>query len=136
MSGIILFYFISFIITLTKSDFAEILEAFVNETPDGFTVTEMIKNGETCHCRVPSVPASSSSSSIPFFTIPFLSSASAVNPTTAGTTAAQTTTATTRTSSASAGTTSAPTTTTAGATTASPPGATSAASAVFAGSVG
>merc|ERR1712042_52750 len=40
--------------------FAEQLAVFVNETPNGFTVSKMVKNGQNCHCRV---PASSSSSS-------------------------------------------------------------------------
>merc|ERR1712083_597350 len=57
--------------------FAEQLAVFVTETPNGFTVSKMVKNGQNCHCRVPaSVPASSSSSSS--------SSSSQLTPTTGG----------------------------------------------------
>merc|ERR1712042_356055 len=55
--------------------FAEQLAVFVNETPNGFTVSKMVKNGQNCHCRV---PASSSSG---FFSS---SSSSQLAPTTAG----------------------------------------------------
>merc|ERR1712029_577259 len=43
--------------------FAEQLAVFVNETPNGFTVSKMVKNGQNCHCRVPASSSSSSSSS-------------------------------------------------------------------------
>merc|ERR1711915_28510 len=43
--------------------FAEQLAVFVNETPIGFTVSKMVKNGQNCHCRVPASSSSSSSSS-------------------------------------------------------------------------
>merc|ERR1719402_1754661 len=33
--------------------FAQKLAQFKRETPDGFTVTPMVENGQTCHCRVP-----------------------------------------------------------------------------------
>merc|ERR1711872_1025009 len=56
--------------------FAEQLAVFVNETPNGFTVSKLVKNGQNCHCRV---PASSSSSG--FFSS---SSSSQLAPTTAG----------------------------------------------------
>merc|ERR1712042_261919 len=55
--------------------FAEQLAVFVNETPNGFTVSKMVKNGQNCHCRVPS------SSSSGFFSS---SSSSQLAPTTAG----------------------------------------------------
>merc|ERR1711872_896540 len=55
--------------------FAEQLAVFVNETPNGFTVSKLVKNGQNCHCRV---PASSSSG---FFSS---SSSSQLAPTTAG----------------------------------------------------
>merc|ERR1712142_710134 len=55
--------------------FAEQLAVFVNETPNGFAVSKMVKNGQNCHCRV---PASSSSG---FFSS---SSSSQLAPTTAG----------------------------------------------------
>merc|ERR1712189_58302 len=59
--------------------FAEQLAVFVNETPNGFTVSKMVKNGQNCHCRVPASSSSSSSSS------GFLSSSSSqLAPTTAG----------------------------------------------------
>merc|ERR1712098_850274 len=59
--------------------FAEQLAVFVNETPNGFTVSKMVKNGQNCHCRVPASSSSSSSSS------GFSSSSSSqLAPTTAG----------------------------------------------------
>merc|ERR1712126_564961 len=33
--------------------FAEKLAVFIGETPAGYTVTQMVKDGENCHCRVP-----------------------------------------------------------------------------------
>merc|ERR1712098_133821 len=60
--------------------FAEQLAVFVNETPNGFTVSKMVKNGQNCHCRVPASSSSSSSSS-GFFSS---SSSSKLAPTTAG----------------------------------------------------
>merc|ERR1711872_487704 len=60
--------------------FAEQLAVFVNETPNGFTVSKMVKNGQNCHCRVPASSSSSSSSS-GFFSS---SSSSQLAPTTAG----------------------------------------------------
>merc|ERR1712042_8761 len=60
--------------------FAEQLAVFVNETPNGFAVSKMVKNGQNCHCRVPASSSSSSSSS-GFFSS---SSSSQLAPTTAG----------------------------------------------------
>merc|ERR1712042_218650 len=45
--------------------FAEQLAVFVNETPNGFTVSKMVKNGQNCHCRVPASSSSSSSQLAP-----------------------------------------------------------------------
>merc|ERR1712198_527379 len=45
--------------------FAEQLAVFVNETPNGFTVSRMVKNGQNCHCRVPASSSSSSSQLAP-----------------------------------------------------------------------
>merc|ERR1712168_151425 len=33
--------------------FAEKLAVFIGDTPAGYTVTQMVKDGENCHCRVP-----------------------------------------------------------------------------------
>merc|ERR1711872_818622 len=43
--------------------FSEKLAVFVGETPNGYTVTQMIRDGQNCHCRVPASSSSSSSSS-------------------------------------------------------------------------
>merc|ERR1712212_527596 len=42
--------------------FAEKLAVFIGDTPTGYTVSQMVKNGENCHCRVPGSSSSSSSS--------------------------------------------------------------------------
>merc|ERR1712227_650320 len=94
---IFLFIFAIFLFfTGTNSDFAADLATFINETPAGYTVTQQLRGGNTCHCRVPASSSSSSSSAAPF-TLTFGSSSGAG--TTAGapdvaatTTAAPTTT--------------------------------------------
>merc|ERR1711874_301432 len=40
--------------------FADKLAVFIGETPTGYTVTQMEKDGEKCHCRVPGSSSSSS----------------------------------------------------------------------------
>merc|ERR1712212_721032 len=40
--------------------FAEKLAVFIGDTPTGYTVSQMVKNGENCHCRVPGSSSSSS----------------------------------------------------------------------------
>merc|ERR1711887_244234 len=40
--------------------FADKLAVFIGETPTGYTVTQMEKDGENCHCRVPGSSSSSS----------------------------------------------------------------------------
>merc|ERR1711973_1021051 len=55
-----------FLATTVKAEtFAEKLAVFIGDTPAGYTVSQMVKNGENCHCRV---PGSSSSSSSQFVT--------------------------------------------------------------------
>merc|ERR1712133_169956 len=74
---IFLFTFAIFLFfTGTSSDFAADLATFINETPAGYTVTQQIKGGNTCHCRVPASSSSSSSSAAPF-TLTFGSSSGA-----------------------------------------------------------
>eukprot|EP00091_Calanus_sinicus_P008105 TRINITY_DN196_c0_g1_i9.p1 TRINITY_DN196_c0_g1~~TRINITY_DN196_c0_g1_i9.p1 ORF type:complete len:155 (+),score=39.90 TRINITY_DN196_c0_g1_i9:52-465(+) len=52
------------LINVVKTEtFAEKLAIFVSDTPNGFTVSKMVRNGENCHCRVPGSSSSSSSSS-------------------------------------------------------------------------
>merc|ERR1712133_193321 len=120
---IFLFTFAIFLFfTGTSSDFAADLATFINETPAGYTVTQQIKGGNTCHCRVPASSSSSSSSAAPF-TLTFGSSSGATTgapdatapPTTAApTTAAPTTVAppTTTVPTTTVPTTTVPTTTT------------------------
>merc|ERR1712112_612519 len=83
--AIILFF------TGTNSDFAADLATFINETPAGYTVTQQLRGGNTCHCRVPASSSSSSSSAAPF-TLTFGSSSGVGTTTAAPTTAAPTTT--------------------------------------------
>merc|ERR1739844_414419 len=47
----------------SQSDFASQLATFINDTPAGYTVSQEVRNGQTCHCRAPAVQFSSSSSS-------------------------------------------------------------------------
>merc|ERR1712227_1192808 len=95
---IFLFIFAIFLFfTGTNSDFAADLATFINETPAGYTVTQQLRGGNTCHCRVPASSSSSSSSAAPF-TLTFGSSSGAGTTTgapdvAATTTAAPTTTA-------------------------------------------
>merc|ERR1711955_174293 len=97
MRGLGFLLSVSLLFTVTKADFAAELATFVNETPNGYIVEKMIRNGETCHCRVPD-EVEPSSSSLPFVTFPFAtivgsSSIAADAATTAGTTTNPTTTA-------------------------------------------
>merc|ERR1712227_621395 len=74
---IFLFIFAIFLFfTGTNSDFAADLATFINETPAGYTVTQQLRGGNTCHCRVPASSSSSSSSAAPF-TLTFGSSSGA-----------------------------------------------------------
>merc|ERR1712106_36640 len=91
-----------FINVVKTETFAEKLQTFVNETPTGYTVSKIVKDGENCHCRV---PASSSSP----LAIPDTSSSVAgttavteADTTTAPTTTAPTTTAPTTTDATTA----------------------------------
>merc|ERR1712234_62079 len=63
--------------------FAEKLAVFIGDTPAGYTVTQMVKDGENCHCRV---PGSSSSSSSQFVPTVAGSSSAATTPATTATT--------------------------------------------------
>merc|ERR1712243_98877 len=66
MNFITVFLSVLFLATAIKAEtFAEKLAVFIGDTPAGYTVSQMVKNGENCHCRV---PGSSSSSSSQFVT--------------------------------------------------------------------
>merc|ERR1712042_131736 len=74
--------------------FAEKLAVFIGDTPAGYTVTQMVKDGENCHCRVPGSSSSSSSQFVP--TVAASSSAiTTAQPTTEADTTTDATTATT-----------------------------------------
>merc|ERR1712236_129560 len=66
--------------------FAEKLQVFIGETPNGYTISKMVRDGETCHCRVPA-SSSSSSSALTATTVGLSASASVAfdTATTAGT---------------------------------------------------
>merc|ERR1712098_850431 len=80
--------------------FAEKLAVFIGDTHAGYTVTQMVKDGENCHCRV---PGSSSSSSSQF--VPTVAGSSSAVTTAQLTTEADTTTDTTDTTTATTATT-------------------------------
>merc|ERR1712042_183547 len=84
--------------------FAEKLAVFIGDTPAGYTVTQMVKDGENCHCRVPGSSSSSSSQFVP--TVAGSSSAiTTAQPTTEADTTTDATTATTDTTTATTATT-------------------------------
>merc|ERR1711910_301819 len=83
MNSLLHLFTLAALLATVRTDFAAQLAAFVNETPTGYTVSEMVRGGQNCHCRV---AASSSSSSSVFTTTTGAASSVAV------TTAADTTT--------------------------------------------
>merc|ERR1712168_863026 len=84
--------------------FAEKLAVFIGDTPAGYTVTQMVKDGENCHCRVPGTSSSSSSQFVP--TVAGASSAiTTAQLTTEADTTTDATTATTDTTTATTATT-------------------------------
>merc|ERR1712042_150704 len=84
--------------------FAEKLAVFIGDTPAGYTVTQMVKDGENCHCRVPGSSSSSSSQFVP--TVAGSSSAiTTAQLTTEADTTTDATTATTDTTTATTATT-------------------------------
>merc|ERR1711970_1226710 len=63
MNFITVFLSVLLLATAAKTEtFAEKLAVFIGDTPAGYTVSQMVKNGENCHCRVPGSSSSSSSS--------------------------------------------------------------------------
>merc|ERR1711887_193557 len=63
MNFITVFLPVLLLATAVKTEtFAEKLAVFIGDTPAGYTVSQMVKNGENCHCRVPGSSSSSSSS--------------------------------------------------------------------------
>merc|ERR1711909_170791 len=93
-----------FLATAVKAEtFAEKLAVFIGDTPAGYTVSQMVKNGETCHCRVPGSSSSSSSSQ-------FVTTTAAASSVLSLTTELDTTTDATTTDATTAGTTTGTTT--------------------------
>merc|ERR1712236_8853 len=93
-----------FLATAVKAEtFAEKLAVFIGDTPVGYTVSQMVKNGETCHCRVPGSSSSSSSSQ-------FVTTTAAASSVLSLTTELDTTTDATTTDTTTAGTTTGTTT--------------------------
>merc|ERR1712215_512831 len=103
-----------FLATAVKAEtFAEKLAVFIGDTPTGYTVSQMVKNGENCHCRVPGSSSSSSSSQFVTTTAAassVLSLTTELDTTTDATTTDATTTDATTTDTTTAGTTTGPTT--------------------------
>merc|ERR1711892_146606 len=65
MQFLAVFLPILLLINVTKTEtFADKLANFVSDTPNGYTVSQMVKNGEKCHCRVQGSSSSSSSSQL------------------------------------------------------------------------
>merc|ERR1712055_1056054 len=97
-----------FLATAVKAEtFAEKLAVFIGDTPAGYTVSQMVKNGETCHCRV---PGSSSSSSSSQFVTTTAAASSVLSLTTELDTTTDATTTDTTTAGTTTGTTTGPTT--------------------------
>merc|ERR1712236_141268 len=93
-----------FLATAVKAEtFAEKLAVFIGDTPAGYTVSQMVKNGENCHCRVPGSSSSSSSSL-------FVTTTAAASSVLSLTTELDTTTDATTTDATTAGTTTGTTT--------------------------
>merc|ERR1711970_1524507 len=96
-----------FLATAVKAEtFAEKLAVFIGDTPAGYTVSQLVKNGENCHCRVPG--SSSSSSSSQFVTTTAAASSglaltTELDPTTTDATTTDTTTAGTTTGTITGG---------------------------------
>merc|ERR1711955_129825 len=66
MNFITVFLPVLLLATAGKAEtFAEKLAVFIGDTPAGYTVTQMVKDGENCHCRVPGSSSSSSSQFVP-----------------------------------------------------------------------
>merc|ERR1711909_26637 len=100
-------------IAVKAETFAEKLAVFIGDTPAGYTVSQMVKNGETCHCRVPGSSSSSSSSLFVTTTAAassVLSLTTELDTTTDATTTDATTTDATTTDTTTAGTTTGTTT--------------------------
>merc|ERR1712128_74963 len=65
MNFLAVFLPILLLINVVKTEtFADKLAIFVSGTPNGYTVSQMVKNGENCHCRVQGSSSSSSSSQL------------------------------------------------------------------------
>merc|ERR1712168_1459920 len=61
MNFITFFLPILLLANAVKSEtFGDKLAVFIGDTPTGYTVTQMTKDGENCHCRVPGSSSSSS----------------------------------------------------------------------------
>merc|ERR1712215_81659 len=87
MNSLVVLLPILLCVNLVKTQtFAEKLQVFIGETPNGYTVSKMVRDGETCHCRVPA-SSSSSSSALTATTVGLSASASVAfdTATTAGT---------------------------------------------------
>merc|ERR1711970_813269 len=108
MNFITVFLPVLLLATAVKTEtFAEKLAVFIGDTPAGYTVSQMVKNGENCHCRVPGSSSSSSSSSQFVTTTAAASSGLAptteLDPTTTDATTTDTTTAGTTTGTITGG---------------------------------
>merc|ERR1712168_935826 len=108
MNFITVFLPVLLLATAVKAEtFAEKLAVFIGDTPAGYTVSQMVQNGENCHCRV---PGSSSSSSSQFVTTTAAASSglaltTELDPTTTDATTAETATTDATTDTTTAGTT-------------------------------
>merc|ERR1711931_215032 len=103
MNFITVFLPVLLLATAVKAEtFAEKLAVFIGDTPAGYTVSQMVQNGENCHCRV---PGSSSSSSSQFVTTTAAASSGLALTTELDPTTTDATTAETATTDATAGTT-------------------------------
>merc|ERR1712106_731703 len=96
MNFLAVFLPILLLINVVKTEtFADKLAIFVSDTPNGYTVSQMVKNGENCHCRVQGSSPSSSSSQLAPTTVAGSSTFTTETATTVTTEADTTTDATT-----------------------------------------
>merc|ERR1711874_521180 len=85
MRSLLFFSTLFFFFHSSTSDFASKLATFINETPDGYTVSPEVRNGQNCHCRQPTVATTIATTILPVSSVStvFTTTTPAPAPTTA-----------------------------------------------------
>merc|ERR1711874_308056 len=96
MRSLLFFSTLFFFFHSSTSDFASKLATFINETPDGYTVSPEVRNGQNCHCRQPTVATTIATTILPVSSVStvFTTTTPAPAPTTTATYPAPATTVT------------------------------------------